>query len=227
MSYLSLSTLDETLYTKDEIKRYTNEQLVQLIHEYNNNKHWELLWIKTKRTIYKVWQKDVNSYYQDQYQDEIFSILLQGWIHAINTYDENKATGEFYKYAIYIIRQHYKIFVRRISPESIGKSVRYSLLEDYTTDDSEMDILNSIADEESLEVFNVTECKLDILNNLEKLKKDNYEAYLYIIEYYFEEKTQSMIAEKYDTTAKAVRNKIREGLRKLAYYFKIQDKLSA
>jgi predicted DNA-binding protein YlxM (UPF0122 family) len=73
----------------------------------------------------------------------------------------------------------------------------------------------------------VTECKLDILNNLEKLKKDNYEAYLYIIEYYFEEKTQSMIAEKYDTTAKAVRNKIREGLRKLAYYFKIQDKLSA
>ena len=100
---LNLVTFDESVYTKDKIKEYTNEELIELIHQNNQNEHWELLWIKTKNCVFKVFNTSVNSYNKDRNSEEIFSVLMQAWTHSVNTYDKNKATSEFYKYCIYII----------------------------------------------------------------------------------------------------------------------------
>lgn len=229
---LNLTTFDESIYTKEEINKYTNEELIELIHEYNYNMHWELLWIKTKNTIFKVFNTSVNSYNKDKNSEEIFSVLMQAWTHAVNTYDKNKATSEFYKYAIYIIRQQYSRYSSRINAEKTGKSVKHVYLEDYIherTSSSEggaCDLLDIIEDESSFEDYSNIELKIDMQNNLEKLKKNMPDVYNYIIEYFFQHKTYVMIAEKYDVNTITVQRGVKKGLKQLYYFFSLQNKMS-
>ena len=78
MANLSLVTFDESIYTKDEINKYTNEELIELIQTSNmNNMYWELLWIKTKKCVYRVYVGTVNTYNKDKNSDEVFSVLMQ------------------------------------------------------------------------------------------------------------------------------------------------------
>ena len=100
---LNLITFDESVYTKEQINEYTNEELIDFIHATNDNRFWEILWIKTKNCLFKVYNTTVNSYNKDKNSEEVFSVLLYAWMHAVKTYDKEKATSEFYKYAIYII----------------------------------------------------------------------------------------------------------------------------
>ena len=123
---LNLVTFDESIYTKEEINKYTNEELIELIQTTeNNNMYWELLWIKTKNCVFRVFNTSVNSYNRDKNSEEIFSVLMQAWTHSVNTYDKNKATSEFYKYCIFIIRQQYSRYASRINAEKTGKSVKH------------------------------------------------------------------------------------------------------
>ena len=149
---LNLITFDESIYTKEDINRYTNEELIDFIHKNNYNMYWELLWIKTKNCVYRVFNTSVNSYNKDKNSEEIFSVLMQAWIHAVNTYDKNKATSEFYKYAIYIIRQQYSRYASRINAQKTGRSVKHVYLEDYvnekTSQDSSCGLLDVIEDKE-------------------------------------------------------------------------------
>lgn len=229
---LNLTTFDESLYTKEEINKYTNEELIELIHEYNHNMHWELLWIKTKNTIFKVFNTSVNSYNKDKNSEEIFSVLMQAWIHAVNTYDKNKATSEFYKYAIYIIRQQYSRYASRINAEKTGKSVKHVYLEDcihersFNNEGSACDLLDVIEDKSSFEDFSNIELRIDMQNNLEKLKNSMPDVYNYIIEYFFQHKTYVMIAEKYDVNTITVQRGVKKGLKQLYYLFSLQNKMS-
>ena len=62
--------------------------------------------------------------------------------------------------------------------------------------------------------------------NLEKLKYSMPIAYTYIIEYFFQNKTFIMIAEKYNVDKSTVRRNVKKGLKQLKYYFDVQNKLS-
>lgn len=228
---LNLITFDESIYTKEEIDKYTNEELIEFIHEYNYNMHWELLWIKTKNCIFRVFNTSVNSYNKDKNAEEIFSVLMQAWIHAVNTYDKNKATSEFYKYCIYIIRQQYSRYSSRINAKKTGRSVKHVFLEDYiherTSNDSNYcGLLDVIEDESSYEDFINMELRIDMYNNLEKLKKTMPDVYNYIIEYFFQHKTYVMIAEKYGVNTITVQRGVKKGLKQLNFYFNMQNKLS-
>ena len=229
MANLSLVTFDESIYTKDEINKYTNEELIELIQTSNmNNMYWELLWIKTKKCVYRVYVGTVNTYNKDKNSDEVFSVLMQAWVHAVNTYDKNKATDKFYKYAIYIIRQQYLRYASRTNSEKSGKSVKSLFLDDliYEYGVENCDILEAIEDDSTNNIYNEIENKVDIFKNLEKLKYSMPIAYTYIIEYFFQNKTFIMIAEKYNVDKSTVRRNVKKGLKQLKYYFDVQNKLS-
>lgn len=229
---LNLVTFDESVYTKDKIKEYTNEELIELIHRDNKSEHWELLWIKTKNCVFKVFNTSVNSYNKDRNSEEIFSVLMQAWTHSVNTYDKNKATSEFYKYCIYIIRQQYSRYASRITADKTGRSVKHVSLEDYiqerTTSDKEgaCSLLDALEDETALETFKDVELKIDIKNNLERLKSSMPDVYNYIIGYFFQNKTYLMIAEEYGVNMVTVQRGVRKGLKQLKYYFDLQNKMS-
>ena len=231
---LNLVTFDESIYTKEEINRYTNEELIDFIQtQEDNSMYWELLWIKTKNCIFRVFNTSVNSYNRDKHSEEIFSVLMQAWTHAVNTYDKNKATSEFYKYCIFIIRQQYSRYASRINAEKTGKSVKHISLEDYihergAINDSSIGagLLDIIEDESSSEDFLTSELRIDIFNNLEKLKTCMPDVYNYIVEYYFYNKTYVMIAEKYNVNTITVQRGVRKGLKQLKFYFNAQNRLS-
>lgn len=229
---LNLMTFDESVYTKDKIKEYTNEELIELIHQNNQNEYWELLWIKTKNCVFKVFNTSVNSYNKDRNSEEIFSVLMQAWTHSVNTYDKNKATSEFYKYCIYIIRQQYSRYASRTTIEKTGKSVKHVSLEDYiqerTISDKEgnCSLLDALEDETAIETFKNAELKIDMKNNLEKLKYSMPDVYNYIIGYFFQNKTYSAIAEEYNVNTVTVQRGVRKGLKQLRYYFEVQNKMS-
>lgn len=228
---LNLVTFDESIYTKEDINRYTNEELIEFIHQYNHNMHWELLWIKTKNCVFRVFNTSVNSYNRDKNSEEIFSVLMQAWIHAVNTYDKQKATSEFYKYCIYIIRQQYSRYSSRINAEKTGRSVKHIYLEDYiheraTGESGSCDLLDVIEDKTSFKDFDNIELKIDMYNNLEKLKKSMPDVYNYIIEYFFQHKTYVMIADEYEVNTITVQRGVKKGLKQLQFYFNMQNKLS-
>lgn len=228
---LNLVTFDESVYTKEEINKYTNEELIDFIHEHNQNMHWELLWIKTKNCVFKVFNTYVNAYNRDRNSEEIFSVLMQAWTHAVNTYDKEKATSEFYKYAIYIIKQQYCRYASRINEEKTGRSIKHIYLEDYVQErsingSSACGLLEIIEDESSFLDLENTMLKIDIDNNLEKLKKCMPNEYNYIIEYFFNNKTYLEISQEYEVTIIRVQRGVKKGLRQLKNYFKFQDKLS-
>ena len=229
---LNLVTFDESIYTKEEIGKYTNEELIDFIHQYNENDHWELLWIKTKNCVFKVFNTSVNSYNRDRNAEEIFSVLMQAWIHAVNTYDKEKATSEFYKYAIYIIRQQYSRYASRTNAEKSGKSVKHVYLEDYIQERTGSDkgencsLLDAIEDETASEYFLDAELKIDIKNNLETLKNIMPDAYNYIIGYFFQNKTYLSLAQEYNVNTVTVQRSVKKGLKQLKYYFDLQNRMS-
>ena len=228
---LNLVTFDESVYTKEQIEKYTNEELIDFIHETNDNVAWELLWIKTKKCVYRVFNTSVNSYNRDKHSEEIFSVLMAAWTHAVNTYDKNKATSEFYKYAIYIIRQQYSRYASRINAEKTGRSVKHVFFEDYihergSCDTSVCDLLDVIEDDSCIDEFLHVELKMDVDNNLQKLKKVMPDVYNYIVDYFFNDCTCLAIAEKYHVNQVRVQRGIKKGLLQLKFYFNSQNRLS-
>ena len=229
---LNLVTFDESIYTEEEINKYTNEELIDFIHATNDPIYWELLWIKTKNCIFKVFNSSVNSYNKDKNSEEVFSVLMQAWIHSVNTYDKDKATSEFYKYSIFIIRQQYIRFASRTNAQKTGISVKHVYLEDYiqerTSSDKEgaCSLLDAIEDETAFNSFSNVELKIDIKKNLEYLKITMPDVYNYIVGYYFQNKTYLSIAKKYNVNTVTVQRGIKKGLKQLRYYFNVQNKLS-
>ena len=72
----------------------------------------------------------------------------------------------------------------------------------------------------------MAELKIDMYNNLEKLKSSMPDVYNYIIEYFFQHKTYVMIAEKYEVNTITVQRGVKKGLKQLQFYFNMQNKLS-
>lgn len=219
MLSLTFAMINQNKYTKEELNQYTNEELINLIRDGNQQIHWELLWLKTQNTIYKVYHEDVHAYYKDTCEDDIINVLSVGWIQAVKTYDDKKATDLFYKYAIYIIRQHYRKYVRRIKPTHIGKSIRFEFLSDvkiansgkHDSSDTEFVIDNILEDKDSDFEFNSIELNDYLSKGMEKLKKIYPESYECIIENIYNEKSIRTIAKERGKTPQRICDIIKRG----------------
>lgn len=107
-----------------EYEHLTNEELVKLIQETDKQKYWHELDMRTKKLYSYILRDKIHPYYKENMREDIISILKIGWIKAVKTYNESKATAEFIPYCSFLMEQNYKMFIRRITPERIGSSVR-------------------------------------------------------------------------------------------------------
>ena len=198
----------------------TNEELVKLIQEdMDNQEYWNILWQKTEDTVHYVYHKKVHRYYKENMNDDIIAILNVGWFNAVKTYKPEKATGPFHCYAIFIIDQQYRQFLRKMKPERIGKSVRTEFLNDiklpttFSEASNTVDfcITNILEDYESEDAFHDIETQDYISNKLERLKEALPQSYKYIIETIYNNKTQRQIAKMYNVSKHTVSRSIKRG----------------
>ena len=202
-------------------KEMTNEELVFLIQDdLDNQEAWDVLWTKTKDTIYYVYHHKVHEYYKVNMPEDIMSVLNMGWFSAVKSYKREKATGEFHCFAIFVIYQKYCQFLRKIKPERIGKSVRTEFLQDIKLPvkpdlyDSNIEffIVNLLNDDtggrseyEQIELKNYVETKLEQLN---KVAPDSYK---YICEVIYNDKNYTIISKEYNVSKEKVSRAVRAG----------------
>lgn len=206
----------------------TNEELVDLIQRTNESIYWDALHTKTKKLFHYVFHKHVNSFYKENYKDEVYSVFKIGWVKAINTYNASKATSGFVPYASEIMRQHYEMFRRRIKEDRIGKSVRYDLFSGVSIDSEKNDdkmqngcITNIMKYE--CDDFHDIEIKDFIKEKLVLLEKEDPIQYLFIKKHYLEGISQKKLGELYNMNQSAISRKIRKGLNFLRNYIKKED----
>ena len=79
-------------------------------------------------------REKVHPYYKENMREDMLTVLKLGWIKAVNSYNEEKATAEFIPYCAYLMEQNYRMFARRINEEKIGNSVRDEIMSCVTAD---------------------------------------------------------------------------------------------
>lgn len=223
-----LPLIEENVYTDEELNQYTDEELIKLIHETGMNTYWEMLWLKTQRVVFYVYHDKVHDYYKNNMQEDVLGILAQGWVHAVNTYDENKATDVFFKYAIVIIRQHYYKFSKKITEFKEGKSVRALLLEGVSSDtlaneDTEFIQRNILEDKESMIMQEEFENKDFLADKLEGLKEALPESYKYIIENIYNNKSQRSLSKEYNVSTSYIVRTMQKGYDWIRREYKLDE----
>lgn len=212
------------------IKAISNEKLIDLIQA-GYDEAWEVLYSKTKKSIHKVFHDHVHEYYKNTMEEDIYSILHFGWTKAALTYNREKATANFVAYASYLMQQQYIMFVRKIKPDRIGKSVRYELLEGIITEDPSKNL--SDKQKESL-IQNILESKKDVYGTKENLillkdalmalKEEKEDLYELIILHYLEGIPQTKIAEMHNHGQSYISRKIKQGIKFLQDYMMLKAK---
>lgn len=229
------SSLEETLEllrSRDVriLKVITNEKLIDLIQA-GYDEAWEVLYEKTKKSIHKVFHEHVHEYYKNTMEEDIYSILYFGWTKAALTYNREKATANFVAYASYLMQQQYIMFVRKIKPDRIGKSIRYELLEGIITEDPSKNY--SDKQKESL-IQNILEYKKDVYGTRENLillkdalaalKEEKEDLHELIVLHYLEGIPQTKIAEMYNHGQSYISRKIKQAIKFLQDYVMLKAK---
>lgn len=212
--YLTLMD-NHDIYTEEEINRYTNEELIKLIRETDDNKYWDILWIKTKGIIINVYHTKVSSFYKENRADEIAGLLIEAWLYAVNKYDENKATDKFHAFAIFVIRQKYFRYIQRYNAVKESRSVFMNLIEDINTEkeDSSQELVDKIMiDNNTNSDFESVLIKEEALFYLNQLKEYDEFVYELVVENIINETTKKDLAERYNMTPGQISRKINKGL---------------
>jgi RNA polymerase sigma factor (sigma-70 family) len=199
----------------------TNEELVFLIQEENDNQEaWATLWEKTEETIYYVYHKKVNRYYKDTMNDDILAILKVGWHKAVISYKKEKATAGFHVFATFIIDQTYRQFLRKITPEKVGKSIRCDFIQDIKLNTRSLDspsssvdfsVINLLRDERAEDDFERIEQIEYVRDKMEVLKKELPDSYTYITEVIWNGLNYRLISEKYNVSHAHVSRSVKKG----------------
>lgn len=222
----------ELLRSRDAriLKAITNEKLIDLIQA-GYEEAWDVLYDKTKKSIHKVFHEHVHEYYKNTMEEDIYSILYFGWTKAALTYNREKATANFVAYASYLMQQQYIMFVRKIKPDRIGKSIRYELLEGIITEDPSKNY--SDKQKESL-IQNILEYKKDIYGTSENLillkdalaalKEEKEDLHELIVLHYLEGIPQTKIAEMYNHGQSYISRKIKQAIKFLQDYVMLKAK---
>lgn len=204
------------LYENADPYSLTNEQIILIIHKYNDDYYWGVLYEKTKNSIHSTIHKYANKYHKREYIEaennereytDLFSEIRMGWIRAVNTYDlVNKATAEFIPYACTLMYQAYIKYTKKFDEDHEGKSVRASSTEDaYSTTSNDSDLANAkmieniYEDKNSLRDIERLEIQELLMQKLELLKAHDEDMYNILYLNYFEGYSQIQIAQKYGT----------------------------
>lgn len=233
--YIEESSLEDALEIMKSgnskvLKLLSNEKLIDLIQA-GYEEAWEVLYNKTKKSIHKVFHDHVHEYYKNTMEEDIYSILYFGWTKAVLTYNREKATANFVAYASFLMQQQYIMFVRKIKPDRIGKSVRYELLEGIVTEDPSKNY--SEKQKESL-IQNILEYKKDIYGTKENLillkdalaalKEEKEDLHELIVLHYLEGIPQTKIAEMYNHGQSYISRKIKQAIKFLQDYVMLKAK---
>lgn len=220
------------LYENADPNNLTNEQIILIIHKYNDDYYWSVLYEKTKNSIHSTIHKYANKYHKKEYIEadnnereftDIFSEIRMGWIRAVNTYDLiNKATAEFIPYACTLMYQAYIKYTRKFDENHESKSVRAASIEDAyskTNNDQRNEsssnkmIDNIYIDKNSLREVEQLEIEELLAQKLQLLKEYNEDMYNIIYLNYFKGYSQIQIAKKYGTNQVWISRQIQKGKR--------------
>ena len=212
------------------IKAISNEKLIDLIQA-GYDEAWEILYNKTKKSIHKVFHEHVHGYYKNTMDEDIYSILYFGWTKAVLTYNREKATANFVAYASYLMQQQYIMFVRKIKPDRIGKSVRYELLDSVIAEDPKRN--NSVKQKDSLiqniledkkDIYGIKENKILLKDALAALKREKEDLHELIVLHYLEGVPQTKIAEMHSHGQSYISRKIKQAIKFLQDYVMLKAK---
>ena len=212
------------------IKAISNEKLIDLIQA-GYDEAWEILYNKTKKSIHKVFHEHVHGYYKNTMDEDIYSILYFGWTKAVLTYNREKATANFVAYASYLMQQQYIMFVRKIKPDRIGKSVRYELLDSVIAEDPKR--INSVKQKDSLiqniledkkDIYGIKENKILLKDALAALKREKEDLHELIVLHYLEGVPQTKIAEMHSHGQSYISRKIKQAIKFLQDYVMLKAK---
>lgn len=218
------------LHKQNNVNELTNEQLVLLIQKYNNPIYWEKLYENTEATIYDVFYKYVRPFDKINNKEETLTVLKTGWANAIRKYDIYKATANFHPFCSYIVHQEYiNQMNRRSTKEKDGVSVKTMPVSNMNFNESdEIDKMEAIdklfEDVTSKEAYENFELKELIDLKLNVLKTYYPMSYLFIKEYYYNDKSQVELAEEYNIQQTSISRHIRRGLKFLKLRFTKTEK---
>lgn len=202
----------------EEFKHLTNEEIVKIIQETDDPQYWYELDMRTQELYSSVMREKVHPYYKENMRDDIMSILKIGWVKAVKSYNDKKATAEFIPYCSFLMDQNYRMFARRINEDKIGNSVRDEILSCVTTDgysDNEkmaqgcIDIIMKYDCEE----YDNIESSDYVNDMLERLKLHDEIQYTIIKKHCIEGMTQKDLGIMLNMSQSAISRHIKKGMK--------------
>lgn len=202
-----------------ELEQLKLEELVQLVQDNHEESEyiWYLLEQKTENTYHYVFNKYVHEFYKTNMKEDIYSTLKIGWVKAVKTFNPNKTTVGFIPFVCYVMWQHYRMFVKRIHEDRIGRSVRDELFSSavsstHESNDSMLDgQATNILRYECREFDDLSEKdyfrdKFEILEEIDPLQ------YAFVKAHCMNQVTQKQLGKDYNMSQSAVSRKIKKGL---------------
>ena len=200
-----------------ELDALTNEELVKCVQLTNEDQYWREIEKRTQKVYSYALREYVHAYYKETMREDILSILKLGWVKAVKTYNEEKATADFIAYCTFIMQQNYIMFARRINEHKVGTSVRDELMSSVTvdgydnTDKMTQGCMENIMKYE-VEDFEQIETKDFIRDMLERLKEHDELQYLIIKKHCIEGITQKELGEKLQMSQSDISRNIKKEL---------------
>lgn len=202
----------------DNIELLTNEEVVKLVQLTDEPFYWQEIEQRTKKTYSYVLREYVHAYYKETMREDIMSILKIGWVKAVKTYNEDKATADFIAYCTFIMHQNYVMFARRIDDKKIGNSVRDEVMSNVlvdgydNTDKMTQGCVENIMKYECEDYGNI-ETKDYINDMLERLKEHDHMQYYVVKRHCLDGATQKDLGAALGMSQSAISRYIRKGLR--------------
>lgn len=201
-----------------EFKYKTNEEIVKLIQETDNAHYWDELNKRTEELYSAVLRDKVHPYYRENMKEDILSVLKIGWIKAVKSYDEKRATAEFIPYCSFLMEQNYKMFARRINENKIGNSVRDEIMSCVTADGySENEKMSQgcidIIMKYDCEDYDHIESSDFVKDMLERLKVHDKIQYIIIKKHCIEGMTQKDLGIMLNMSQSAISRHIKKGMK--------------
>ena len=201
-----------------EFKYTTNEEIVKLIQETDNTHYWDELDKRTEELYSAVLRDKVHPYYRENMKEDILSVLKIGWIKAVKSYDEERATAEFIPYCSFLMEQNYKMFARRINENKIGNSVRDEIMSCVTADGySENEKMSQgcidIIMKYDCEDYSRIESSDFVVDMLERLKMHDEIQYTIIKKHCIDGMTQKDLGIMLNMSQSAISRHIKKGMK--------------
>lgn len=202
---------------KLELESLTNEELAKRIQETDGPEYWSEMERRTKKIYSYALREYVHPYYKETMREDILSILKLGWVKAVKTYNEEKATADFIAYCSFLMQQNYVMFARRINEHKIGTSVRDEVMSSVTvdgydnTDKMTQGCMENIMRYE-VQDYEDIETKDFIRDMLERLKDYDMLQYTIIKKHCIDGVTQKKLGEQLKMSQSAISRNIKKGL---------------